>query len=75
MEISQYGEDPDSAYGTEMYVPLRSNPLQPDIDGIILISEEAIPHHWHLLLRISNSKTTGDTMHTKRAVRCATQTM
>ena len=23
MDISQYGEDPDSAYGTEMYVALK----------------------------------------------------
>ena len=25
MDISQYGEDPDSAYGTEVYVPLKTS--------------------------------------------------
>lgn len=68
MDISQYGEDPDSAYGTEVYVPLK---VFKCIDGIIFITEEATPHHWHLLLQITDSKTTGDIMRTKRAVRCA----
>ena len=45
--------------------------MQNNINGIILIVGEATPHHWHLLLRITKSKTTGDIMHTKRAVRCA----
>ena len=45
--------------------------MQNDINGIILIIGEATPHHWHLLLRITKSKTTGDIMHTKRVVRCA----
>ena len=45
--------------------------MQNDVNKIILIIGEATPHHWHLLLRITKSKTTGDIMHTKRAVRCA----
>ena len=69
MDISQYGEDPDSAYGTEVYAPLKSLLVQNDINGIILIIGEATPHHWHLLLRITKSKIIGDIMHTKKAVR------
>ena len=45
--------------------------MQNDINGLILITEEVTPHHWPLLLQITNLKTTGDIMHTKRAVRCA----
>ena len=45
--------------------------MQNDINGTILIIGEATPLHWRLLLRITNSKTIGDIMHTKRAVRCA----
>ena len=45
--------------------------MQNGINGSILITEEATPHHWHLLLRITKSKTIGDIMHTRRVVRCA----
>ena len=73
MHASQYGEEPDSAYGDEMYV--QSNTPNMSLEGNSVdkdsIIEGVTPHHWHPTSQIIKSKTIGDTMPTKKAVRRA----
>lgn len=50
MEASQYGDDPDSAYGDEVYVQLSTSDVlveKNNVDEVTSIVEGVIPPHWH----------------------------
>ena len=78
MEASQYGEDPDSAYGDEVYVQFSSSePFlgENSSEKVNSMIEGVSPHHWHPTSHTIRLRTTGDITHTKKAVRRLTSTV